>query len=307
MTNQLDNIPCQKDLIYDLGLHLGEDTDFYLKKGFRVVAFEANPLLVDAARKRFSDAIEKGRLVIVEGAIVAPDAAGSMADTIAFYENSDLSVWGTINRSWAERNERLGHKSKVIEVPVTDLEKAIVEYGMPYYMKIDIEGCDMICLRTLEKFRVRPCYISFESDKTSVAAIRSEIDLLARLGYNRFQPVEQSSICKVQHPPRPPLEGRHVDHRFESGSSGLFGAELPDKWCGAREVKRRYAFIRLGSYLLGDDGIMKPWRFTGARLLRGLARFAIRTVTGSPVPGWYDTHAQHADAGVRPIPPQVGQ
>ena len=35
------------NLIYDVGLHLGEDTEYYLKKGFRVIAFEANPELVD--------------------------------------------------------------------------------------------------------------------------------------------------------------------------------------------------------------------------------------------------------------------
>ena len=28
------------NLIYDVGLHHGQDTDFYLKKGFDVVAFE---------------------------------------------------------------------------------------------------------------------------------------------------------------------------------------------------------------------------------------------------------------------------
>lgn len=32
-----------ENLIYDVGLHLGEDTNFYLKNVFRVVAFEANP------------------------------------------------------------------------------------------------------------------------------------------------------------------------------------------------------------------------------------------------------------------------
>ncbi|HKF56732.1 MAG TPA: hypothetical protein VKJ45_14845 [Blastocatellia bacterium] len=32
-------------LIYDVGPHLGEDTDFYLQKGFTVVAIKANPAL----------------------------------------------------------------------------------------------------------------------------------------------------------------------------------------------------------------------------------------------------------------------
>ncbi len=38
------------DLIYDVGFHHGEDTAVYLRKGFRVVAFEAHPLLTEKGR-----------------------------------------------------------------------------------------------------------------------------------------------------------------------------------------------------------------------------------------------------------------
>ena len=36
----------RKNLIFDIGMHIGQDTEFYLKKGFCVVAVEANPKLV---------------------------------------------------------------------------------------------------------------------------------------------------------------------------------------------------------------------------------------------------------------------
>ena len=29
-----------EDLIYDIGVHVGEDTDYYLRKGFRVVGID---------------------------------------------------------------------------------------------------------------------------------------------------------------------------------------------------------------------------------------------------------------------------
>ena len=35
----------QNLLIFDIGCHLGEDSEFYLRKGFKVVAVEANPEL----------------------------------------------------------------------------------------------------------------------------------------------------------------------------------------------------------------------------------------------------------------------
>src|SRR5580700_7845973 len=73
-----------QNLIYDVGLHKGEDTDFYLKKGFSVIAIEASPDLVAHAKVRFKEAIINGTLRLIEGAI-APASAGAK---IFFYANS---------------------------------------------------------------------------------------------------------------------------------------------------------------------------------------------------------------------------
>jgi hypothetical protein len=43
------------DLLYDVGMNNGDDTAYYLYKGFRVVAVEADPVLVEAARERFAE------------------------------------------------------------------------------------------------------------------------------------------------------------------------------------------------------------------------------------------------------------
>ncbi len=48
------------DLVYDVGMHRGEDTAFYLAKGYRVVGFEANPELVEACQRRFAAEIGGG-------------------------------------------------------------------------------------------------------------------------------------------------------------------------------------------------------------------------------------------------------
>ena len=55
----------QEDLIYDVGLHKGEDTEFYLRKGFRVVAIEALPALCDIARQRLHEYVDSGHLNIL--------------------------------------------------------------------------------------------------------------------------------------------------------------------------------------------------------------------------------------------------
>ena len=98
----------QHDLVFDVGLHKGEDTEFYLEKGFRVVAFEADPDLAAHCRERFAAQLREGRLVIVEGAIVATTPGIDAPRTVTFYKNLDKSVWGTTQAAWADRNARLG-------------------------------------------------------------------------------------------------------------------------------------------------------------------------------------------------------
>ena len=292
----LIDTPKHKDLIYDIGMHKAEDTEFYLRKGFRVISFEADPDLASQVRERLRDFVDRGQLVIVEGAIIDLDAAENKdRKTIRFYKNDNMSVLGTIHGDWANRNRQLGSSSNgVIDVKVTDLADVIQKYGMPHYMKIDIEGCDMICVNILKKFSKRPDFISIESDKTSFLNIKHEIEALAGLGYNYFKAVEQSEIYLTQTPPNPATEGDFVPHSFEVGSSGLFGSELGGIWKSERDVIRQYSIIRLGYYLLGDDGVMNRWRFPGAWMFRALVRRSLQLFTRASVPGWYDTHARHS-------------
>jgi FkbM family methyltransferase len=295
----LIDTPKHGDLVYDVGMHAGEDSEFYLRKGFRVVAFEANPDLANLGRRRLRHFIEEGQLTIVEGAIVDPDTLEPGQQKVRFYRNDDVSVWGTVCADWAERNERLGTRITLIEIDAIDFAGVMREYGVPHFLKIDVEGVDMVCVAALEKFRERPDYLSMESDKTSFVMVKDEIDVLTRLGYDAFQAIEQSAIPRTQSPPYPPREGQFVPHRFEAGSSGLFGSELEDSWKSKDELLRQYRAIHLGYYLLGDDGILNRWTFRGSRRLKAYARRFCSALTSAPVPGWYDTHARHCTAGVQ--------
>ena len=62
------------DLIFDVGAHNGDDSFYYLSKGFRVVAVEANGDLCAFLRSRFGREASTGRFILVEAAIA--DKAG---------------------------------------------------------------------------------------------------------------------------------------------------------------------------------------------------------------------------------------
>ena len=135
--------PVVKNLIFDVGFHSGEDTDFYLRKGFSVVGIEAAPDLVANALIRFQDAIARGRLHVISGAI-APASAGK---EVIFYANPDNPIWGTIMEDHSSRNEMLGYSSERIKVPRVDIAEIYRSYGIPFYLKIDVEGADRLILR----------------------------------------------------------------------------------------------------------------------------------------------------------------
>jgi FkbM family methyltransferase len=262
------------DLVFDVGVHDGEDTDFYLAKGFRVVGVEAMPALSSAAASRFRRYVESGQLCI-RNVAVAEDPG-----PISFYVNPK-SEWGTIRKSWAERNAHyLGSApSTVIEVPGVRFADLLAEHGVPYYLKVDIEGADLLCLEALAEFPERPKYVSVESDKRSWSALRREFDLLGRLGYRRFKVVAQHKVHK-QRCPRPAREGKAIDYRFTRGASGSFGEEAPGRWLSRRQALLRYRLIFLRYRLYGDSGLVSRIR---------PVRLGFRALFGAA--GWYDTHA----------------
>lgn len=277
-----DTVAAVRDLIYDVGMHKGEDSDFYLKKGFRVVGFEADPELVGLLEHGFDKEIRDQRLEIVAGAIVEDVSTAS----VRFYRNLDKSNWGTIHAQWATRNEKLGSRIEAIEVSAVDFGECLRRHGVPYYMKIDIEGADQVCLTTLREFDTRPSYVSFESEKVSFDKLREELELLDALGYRDFMAVQQSGMRKSI-APHPAREGRYVPHEFPSGSSGLFGRELAGEWRSKDEILRQYEAIFREYERYGDETLWQRNKL--AKLLKKLAS----RVVGRPIAGWYDTHGRH--------------
>jgi FkbM family methyltransferase len=271
------NIPFVEDLIYDVGLHKGEDTAFYLALGYRVVGFEAHPGLAALCRDRFAEQLSDGRLTIIEGAIAESGDA-----TVTFFTHPN-SVWGTVQSSWVARNDIIA-PSVPITVPRIEFANALREHGVPHYLKIDIEGVDEFCLRTLLSLERVPTYVSIESQQKSWTTLLREFDLLESIGYDRFAVVQQGTI-----PGRAittqTRSGAHLEYRFEADASGAFGADV-GPWIDRQAAIQRYRRIFLGYRLLGAESLLRK-----TRIARGLMGQASR-ISGRPLPGWHDTHAR---------------
>lgn len=169
----------EPDLIFDVGVCNGDDSAYYLHKGYRVVGVEANPLLLPALRERFEHDIAGGRYELV-GMGIAEGADG--AD---FWVCDDHPEWSSFDRSIAGRS---GCRHHALEIPTCRFGTLLERYGTPHYCKIDIEGNDELCLDDIGG-HTRPKYLSIE-----VIDGHPQIERLAELGYSRFKLVSQRTL-----------------------------------------------------------------------------------------------------------------
>src|ERR1051325_11727477 len=139
-------------LIYDVGMNDGADTAFYLHQGYNVVGIDADPTMVEAVRERFANEVRNGRLTLLNVGIAEKPG------TALFWICEGFPEWNSFDRTLAAKDGKRHHSIEVRTVPFGDI---LDEYGVPHYLKIDIEGHDQFCVRALAGGPL-PRYISTE-------------------------------------------------------------------------------------------------------------------------------------------------
>jgi FkbM family methyltransferase len=220
-------------VIYDIGMHDGSDTDYYLAKGYRVVAVEANPLLCAEAEEKFASAVAEGRLRILNVAVA--ETAGSAT----FYVKRERAPQSSLRRpaditGWKEIT--------VTTMPLADIIERNTEIA---FVKIDVERMDVVALDSLTKEGIRPKLISAEAHSFEVLL------KLYSMGYTHFRLVPGSSGRRhygTQQIKR--KDGTPITYTFLPGSCGPFGEDLREPWTNIS----RAAYIWFGrATLLGNE------------------------------------------------------
>jgi hypothetical protein len=184
-------------------------------------------------RNRFAREIENGRVTLIDRAI-APEPG-----PVIFCRNKNVSVWGTAERSWADWKRAPG--TEIVETTVDGItpDARFRQHGVPYYLKIDIEGQDMLVVNVLAQFAVKPPYLSLEMETASFEKVGAEFAALHRLGYNSFKLSPQHHVHLQRIPPRS-AHGKVIDWVFEEGSTGLFGEDLDGPWMSESDALAAY-------------------------------------------------------------------
>jgi FkbM family methyltransferase len=223
--------PVNQNLIVDVGMSEGNDTAFYLRKGFRVVGIEADPMMAASLADRFAGSIAEGRLTVLNRA--AADVSGA---EVVFYHNArwqGLSGLAPTAQA-ALREGQTEHRVRTIA-----WRDIVAVAGVPRYCKIDIEGGEATFLKSVHGSDALPDYVSVE-----VHAF-DPIAALYGAGYRYFKFVNQTMLGTLAGAlPNPPLEGLHVPDPDWNHASGPFGRELPDAWQSFREACVTYEMIQ---------------------------------------------------------------
>lgn len=172
------------DLIFDVGANIGDMTNIFKNNAKKVVAFEPNPQLSNQLRYRFN----------MDDVVIDPRG---ISDDIGI-KNFNISAAHTISTlsdDWVtnSRFSDLNAWDLVLEIETITLDKAIDEYGVPDYIKIDIEGYEYEVLTSFTKL-LNHTIISFEWAEEQKSKLIEIINHLHHLGYNKFYRAENDIV-----------------------------------------------------------------------------------------------------------------
>jgi FkbM family methyltransferase len=282
-----------EDLVYDVGLGDGADTAYYLAKGRRVLAIDANPTAVSRVSTQFADAIKAKRLEVLNIGISGSEGVKS------FWICDGRPEWSSFHPSIASRDEMPHHE---VTVECRSFASVLGQFGVPRYLKLDIEGSEIHCLRELRGPDL-PTYISFEKSGYEVQALR----ILEGLGYTGFKMVSQFHFLPVEFPPTPEQRRYEAALRFAQSRNILARAacKLGMRTLLHREIARHrtrsgWSFPQGSSGPLSDETRGK-WQSYG-QILDTFARAEEARHRGEPSifwasesrSFWADFHARRA-------------
>jgi FkbM family methyltransferase len=234
--------------VFDVGMNNGDDSAHYLSKGLKVIAVEANPILVQRARLRFQAEITAGQMVIE--ALGICDHPGRAP----FWINEERDVFSSFDRMRASRG---GTHCRSVDVECVTLDTLLKRHGVPYYLKLDVEGAERHCLRSLRSTEL-PEYVSVEAESLEY------LFLLWQLGYRQFKIVDQmrhnsrfrdftndnafSRLAKRMCSYADRFKNRAIRVPFPRGCSGPLGEDTPGDWQTLEEVAYNWLHLHFGHH-----------------------------------------------------------
>ncbi len=139
------------ELCFDVGANVGNRIEPLLQLGARVIAVEPQKKCYEILKKKFGD-----RITIVTKGL-------SDKEEVKEFYISDATTISSFSKEWIDKVKETRFKyyawNKTEKIEMTTLDNLIEQYGLPSFIKIDVEGYELEVLGGLSK---KVNYISFE-------------------------------------------------------------------------------------------------------------------------------------------------
>jgi FkbM family methyltransferase len=167
------------DLVFDIGAHVGDRVAAFRRLGARVVAAEPQPAFARLLRLMYG---RDGTVLIRQAAV------GRTVGETDLLINVDNPTVSTASHAFVQsargaRGWARERWSKSIRVPLTTLDALIGEFGVPSFIKLDVEGFEFEALAGLTS---PVAALSFEFTTIQRPVALACIERCVALGFTRF-------------------------------------------------------------------------------------------------------------------------
>jgi len=129
------------DLCFDVGANLGNRIEPLLQIEAKVIAIEPQKSCYDYLNNKYGKRI----ILITKGL--------SDSEEVKKFYISNVSPLSSFSEEWInavkEKRFKKYNWKKVVEIQMTTLDKLIIEYGVPVFIKIDVEGYELEVIKGL--------------------------------------------------------------------------------------------------------------------------------------------------------------
>lgn len=207
-------------VIYDFGANEGQNIAYYLSKRLLVVAVEANPILCDRISNKFHGEILNKKLVVLNYCLT--DNEGE--EYVNFYVHKKRNVLS----QFLPPPKDLINDYKVISVMSKKPSEIIREFGLPYYIKIDLEHYDYNVLNELLTNNINSKFLSVEVHDLKI------INKLFESKMFQFFNLVKGDTLSIVYP------------MFKPHSAGPFGTDLVTPWINQNQMTNLIETIGVG-------------------------------------------------------------
>lgn len=177
------------DLCFDIGAHIGERAGCFIKLGAKVVLVEPQWVYYNKLLNQYHN---DKNIVCVHAAIA------QFSGTTQLMLCDETAECATLSKEFIDAYTIISdfHWSKTETVPCVTLAELISRFGLPAFVKIDVEGYESVVLSTL---REPISLISFEFNKYLLHDTYKTLELLKGVGNYECNFIQYEFMKFVMH------------------------------------------------------------------------------------------------------------